>query len=272
MEFSHDEVRRQLAETERAHRRALPAWRNALRRVFDPDAPMSGAAKAQVLGVPDRRTFLRIGGATVAMSAVIAACGSESADEQLPVTGTLPGEAADPRTAPPGNPELDLNLLRTGQSIEVLAIQTYEAALGTDFVTDTALRDAIALFRDQHRDHANTLAALIRQQGGEPYDEPNAYLDTNVVGPARDALAAEEDVVLLAVDLENTAAQTYVFAAEVLTTPELRQGIMSIGGIEARHLAVLALVQDQPPAPFSFMPRRAAIAQNGYVDGDAGLG
>jgi rubrerythrin len=271
MEFSHDEVRRQLVDVERAHRAAVPTWRDALRRVFDPERSMSDEAKAQMLGLPDRRGFLRIGGATVAMSAIIAACGSESSDEQLPVTGTLPAEAGDPRTAPTGNPVLDLNLLRTAQSIEVLAVDTYDVALETDLIPNELLRESMTIFRDQHRDHAATIAGLITEQGGEPYDEPNAYLLDTVVGPTVEGLASEDDVLLLAIDLENTAAQTYVFAAEVLTTPELRQGVMSIGGIEARHLSVIALVQAQPPVPFSFMPRRASIDPNGYVDGDAGL-
>lgn len=270
MEFSHDEARRALADVERAHRSAGARWREALLRVFDPDARHSARAKAEVLGLPDRRAFLRLGGATVAMSAVIAACGTET-DDELPVTGTLPPDAPDPRTAPPGNRELDLNLLRTGQSIELLAVETYDTALGTDHAADPVLREALTLFRDQHADHAETLADLIISQDGEPFEQPNEYLSANVIGPATEALAAEEDVILLAVDVENTLAQTYVFSAEVLTTPELRQGIMSIGGVEARHLAVLAIIDEQPPAPFAFMPRRAAINQSGYVDGRAGL-
>jgi hypothetical protein len=266
MEFSHDEVRRQLRGAERAQRRALPAWTEALKRAFDPDRPASGRAKAELLGLADRRSFLKVGGATIAMSALLAACGQEATDDQLPVTGTLPADPDDPIAAPPGSPALDLNLLRTGQSIEVLAVETYERALDSGLVTDSALISAIELFARQHGEHADALAGFITAEGGQPYEEPNRYLLDEVVEPAIEVLATADEVISLAVDLENTAAQTYVFSAEVLTKPELRQGAMSIGGVEARHIAVLSIVQQQPAVPFGFMPRRAAIDANGYVD------
>jgi hypothetical protein len=268
MEFSHDEVRRGLAETRRAQAEAMPAWRNAVARVFDPGARHSDAAKRQVLGLPDRRAFLRVGGITVAVSAVVAACGS-SDTETLPVTGTLP-TSIEGGPIEPGQ-EVDVTLLRTAQSIEVLAVDTYQTALDSGLVTTTALADTIRLFQEQHGEHAGLLAATTRDAGGTPYDEPNSYLQDQVVGPVTEVLASEEDVVALAVELENTAAQTYVFAAEVLSAPALRQGIMSIGGVEARHLAVLYAVQEQPPAPFPIMPRRARIDPRGYIEPDGPL-
>ncbi len=68
----------------------------------------------------------------------------------------------------------------------------------------------------------------------------------------------------LAVELENTAAQTYVYEAEVLSTAALRQAVMSVGGVEARHLTVLYTAQEQPPVPLSFMPRRLRVDAKGY--------
>jgi hypothetical protein len=41
--------------------------------------------------------------------------------------------------------------------------------------------------------------------------------------------------------LEEAAAQTYVFAGGALSTPALRSTIMTIGGVEARHAAVLRM-------------------------------
>jgi hypothetical protein len=265
MDFSHDEVRRGLAGATRAQAKAMPRWRDALSRVFDPSARHSTTAKRQVLGLRHRREFIRIGGVTVAVAAVAAACGSDD-NETIPVTGTLPtsieGDAVEV------GQELDVTLLRTAQSIEVLAVDTYQTALDSGLVTTPSLADMIRLFQEQHGEHAGLLAATTRDAGGTPYDEPNSYLQEQVTGPAVEVLATEEEVVTLAVELENTAAQTYVFASEVLSTPALRQGIMSIGGVEARHLAVLHTVQSQPPAPFPLMPRRARIDPKGYVPPD----
>jgi hypothetical protein len=48
-------------------------------------------------------------------------------------------------------------------------------------------------------------------------------------------------VVALALALETAAAQTYAFAGGALSTPALRSTIMTIGGIEARHAAILTM-------------------------------
>jgi hypothetical protein len=269
MEFSQDEVRRGLADARRAQDDALPRWREALTRVFDPSAKFSAEAKRQVLGLPDRRSFLRVGGMTVAMTAVIAACGGKK-DEPVPLTGGPPTSSERTGLLTPGQ-ELDVTFLRTAQSVEVLAVETYQTALDSGLLTTPTLADTIRLFQDQHREHAGLLSATTIDAGGTPYDEPNSYLAEQVVAPAVAELTDESSVVALALELENTAAQTYVFAAEVLSVPALRQAIMSIGGVEARHVSVLYTVQEQPPVPFAFMPARARVPADGYVPPDGPL-
>ncbi len=217
--------------------------------------------KQQVLGLPDRRAFLRVGGMTIAMSAVVAAC-SKKADP-LPFTGTAPTSAEGTGIEQIGQ-ELDVTLLRTSQSVEVLAVQTYQTALDSGIVTTPALIDTIKLFQDQHNEHAGLVAATTRDAGGEPYDQPNSYLQTSVVNKEVSELTDEASVLKLAVQLENVAAQTYVYEAEILSTPALRQAVMSIGGIEGRHLTVLYTAQEQPPVPLSFMPRRERVDPKGY--------
>ncbi|MEJ5253764.1 MAG: ferritin-like domain-containing protein [Acidimicrobiales bacterium] len=265
MELSRDEVRRQLASSQREHAEAMPRMREALKRVFDPDGDASPQSKAALLGLPDRRGFLRLGGATVAFSAVLAACG-KSAKKQIPVTGTtpssVPGMSAEVYDR---GQELNVNLLRTAQSIEVLAVDTYQTALDSGLVTTAAVADAIRVFQQQHRDHADLLARATEDSGGTPYDQANSYLQEKVVAPAVAGLTDEDSVVALGLQLETTAAQTYVFATELLTTAELREAVMSIGGVEARHMAVLYGVQRQPQVPYPFMPRRGHINDKGFV-------
>jgi len=261
MEFSRDQMRRELADTDRAQAEAMPRWRAALHRVFDPSAEHSTEAKHQVLGLPDRRAFLRVGGVAVAMSAVVAACGKK--DDPVPFTGAPPTSSEREGVEEIGQ-AFDVTLLRTGQSIEVLAVQTYQTALDSGLVTDATLADTFRLFQEQHGEHAGLLSATTIDAGGVPYDQPNSYLQSNVIDEAVAGLTDEASVVALALELENVAAQTYVYGAEVLSTPALRQGIMSIGGIEARHISVLYLVQQQPPVPFAFMPRRDRIDVKGY--------
>ena len=78
-----------------------------------------------------------------------------------------------------------------------------------------------------------------------------------LVKPAIDAASTEADAVNLALQLEEAAAQTYVFAGGALSVPELRSTIMTIGGIEARHAAVLRIAALGQPAVEVFPDQRA---------------
>jgi|GEM_PF-6774601 len=83
-----------------------------------------------------------------------------------------------------------------------------------------------------------------------------------LVKPAIAAAKTEADAVMLALALEEAAARTYVFAGGALSTAALRSTIMTIGGVEARHAAVLrmaALAQ----APLEVFP-----GQRGFFPGD----
>jgi hypothetical protein len=213
---------------------------------------------------PARRDFLRLGGATIALSAVVAACGSED-EGQLPVTGTTP--PTDDESASTGGPEMDITLLRTQQSIEVLAAQTYRTVIDEGLLTTPALIEAMERFQGQHEERAQLLGEAATDAGGEPYPEPNPFLSTTVDEQV-EVLSDEEATVALAVELETIATHTCVYASELLTTPELRQTIMSVGGAEARAISVLYGVQEQPQVPFAFMPRRNRIDDKGMLSAD----
>lgn len=260
MDFSRDELRRQRLAIERDHRAAMGRWRDVLGRTFEPGTGAGTDQKAAVLGLPTRRQFFRIGGLTVAGSALLVACGDDD-DEDGAATTT--GLEATTTTAVAAT-ESDLTLLRTASSIEVLAIDTYQAAVESGLVTDKAVADAALLFQEQHRDHAAALQAQTESSGGEAYTDPNPYLQENVVDPAVAALTDQLSVVRLALELENAAAQTYALAGGLLSTSGLRQTIMSIGGVEARHAAVLHGVLDgagTPQVPVGFMPTASMADQ-----------
>ena len=72
VDIPRDEFNRQLRDLDRAQEAAAKPWQRALERLFDPDEDIDTATKAQVLGVPGRRQFLKFGGATV-----LGACAGE---------------------------------------------------------------------------------------------------------------------------------------------------------------------------------------------------
>ena len=260
MNFSRDEVRRQLRATRAEHEATMGPWQEALRRIFgSDDAPAE--AKAQLLGMPSRRGFLKIGGATVLGAAVLAAC---SSDGELVESGVPEGATT---TADTSETEFDTNLLRTATSLEILAVDTYQTAIDSGLIGQAAILEAFTLFRDQHDDHRAALQQATEEYAGTgtAYEETNQFLQDTVVGPALEALTDEESVISLALRLETLAAESYVWSAGRLSTTTLRQAIMGIGGVEGRHQAVLRGFLDEDPVPDAFENTDEAIDEGAYV-------
>jgi hypothetical protein len=262
MHVNQDEVRRELRASQEDQRLAIPAWKDALARVFSPGSDVSHADKAQLLGVPTRRQALKLGGVTVIGAAVLAACGSDDDSSS--------GGSTDDSTAPMGGGEgaatdMDVTLLRTATSLEIAAVNTYQAAIDSGLVTTAAIADAAVLFQEQHQEHADLLSTATTDAGGEAYTEANPFVQENVIDPALEALTDEMSVVSFANELENVAAQTYAFAAGALSTPAFRQAIMTIGGVEARHAAVLAGVLADSQVPAAFLPTDQAVGEDAFV-------
>ncbi|MBI2703697.1 MAG: ferritin-like domain-containing protein [Actinobacteria bacterium] len=294
MDINRDEVRRQLRESQREHDAVMPRFRSVLARVFDPASKVPPADRARLLSldsVPSRRALLG-GGITVAGAAVLSACTEPPKKEQLALTGTVPDSKTtttlDPMVVAMEAQKLDLNLLRTAQSLEALAIVVYEMAISSGKVTTPDIVSAAKLFQSQHQDHRGALVAQIGQVGGVPYRNDNAGevpagvsadlwaqvnpgLWTSDVEPKlQDASTlTQDDIVKLATSLEDVAAETYTKLGGALSSPELRAFVMSIGGIEARHVAVLLGVTspDDPrqQAPFAFEKTGNAVAEDDWV-------
>lgn len=264
-----EEIRRQLREADRANAAAMPRWREVLARLTGGDEHWSLDDKAAILGVPSpsRRQLFKFGGAAIIGAAVLAACGSDDDDDSgagaptsPSTTGATPTTGAPATTAPPGTTtpggSQDLVLARTAASLEKLAVDTYGAAAA--LLTTQAIKDAATMFAEHHQLHLDALNGAITGAGGQAVTTMNQAVYDALVQPAVAAAKTETDAVNLALELEEAAAQTYVFAGGALSTPGLRSTIMTIGGVEARHAAVLrvaALAQ----APFDVFPDQRAF-------------
>lgn len=262
MSVHRPELRRRLVEADQVQREVLPRWRAQLTHLFGPGDRgrghrMPAAVRAELLGVPGRRQFLRIGGTTIAGAAVLAACAPDHTDvaetgtTQPPDTASSTTVGTTTTTEPTeetetANRETNLSLLRTATSLELLAVDVYETVIeqveAGDLRLDAGVVDAARLFRDHHDEHAGELQGATRSLDGEAFEEPNAYVLETVVTPALPTLTDEARVVAFARDLELTAAATYTESMGSLTTAELRQTFIGIGSVEARHAAALNLV------------------------------
>ena len=251
-DFNNDEVRRELREVEAVQQRIDRSWRATLREMFDPERGATDGDRAGLLGVPDRRGVLRIGGITIAGAALLAACGDSSATKVASTTtskAVASGATGSGSSGASGAGSLDLTLAKTAASLEVLAVQTYQTAISSGLVTTAAIGDAAKLFMGHHQLHLDALNALIVQNGAAQIAAPNAAVKAAVIDPAVKAAKTEADIVTIAFTLEDAAAQTYVFATTQLSTPQLRSTLMTIAGVEARHRAILGyFAQKKTPA------------------------
>jgi len=266
--FSNDEVRRQLRVVDRANDAVMPRWREALERIMGGDEKLSTDEKAAILGVPNpsRRNFFRLGGVTILGAAVLAACGSDDDDTASTTPGTnapapttpATTPATEPPTTEPGAANMDLTLAKTAASLEKLAVDVYGQAGG--LLSTPAVIAAATMFAGHHQMHLDALNGVITGAGEAAITQMNQAVYDALVAPALASAASEADAVNLALALEEAAAQTYAFAAGALSTPALRSTIMTIGGVEARHAAVLrmaALAQapaDVFPSGRAFFP------------------
>jgi Ferritin-like domain len=255
-ELYQDDIRRELRDIDAAQRSAMPRFRDALRRVFQ-SGDYDERAKADVaLGGLSRRSVLRIGGLTVVGGVLLAACGSDD-DSSSGIT-SAPGTTG-PGTTAAGNMTGDVAILRTASSIEELAVAAYQTAIDSGLVTTAAIADAAMLFQAHHREHSGLFQAATEEAGGEAFAEPNPAI-LEMIQPAIDALQDERGIVALAFDLETVAAQTYQSNVGTFSDPNLNVAIMSVGGVEARHAAVLAGVLGQPQVPVGFQVTDKAVA------------
>lgn len=228
--------------------------------------PGSGSHGGSEGGSPlltDRRGFLMIGGAGIALSALLVGCSRK--DPELLETGSMPQAADVTTTTAPGSPEMDLTLLRTLQSIELLAVDTYTTLAASTLITNAAVKPAFETFKSHHSEHAELVAGWISKAGGTPVDKANEYLKTEVIDKAVEALADESGVLHLAVEIENIAAQSYTLAGGSMTTPSLRQTVMSIGPSEARHMSVIYGILETPQVPLPQMPTRNAAPKRALL-------
>jgi hypothetical protein len=255
MDLNRDELRREVRDLDRANSAVMARWRSALQELINPDSKLTTGEKHALLGVPSRRGFFKIGGVTLLGATVLAACGDD--DEDVAESGESPTTGGD--TGGEGGGNLDLTLAKTAASVEILAVAAYQTAIDSGVVTDATIGAAAAAFRDHHQAHADALNGVVTGAGEAEITDPNQVLFDALVQPVLDAGPTQESIVQLAYDHETAAVQAYAFAGGNLSTPQLRSTIMTIGGIESRHAAVLKMVA-QAAAPADVFYDGAFIA------------
>jgi rubrerythrin len=183
-----------------------------------------------------RRRFFHMAGVSVGAGGAatfLAACGDESA----PLVATGPDESD----------QADVEILNGALDLELMAVAAYKA--GAARLRGSVL-EVGKKFLAQEQEHADGLAAAIKQAGGTPnrakatYDFPT--------------LRTQTDVLKFAVDLENTAIAAYIDALPKLSQGDLRATAAAIITNEAEHVAVLLDALGMDPVPLAYVTGKAS--------------
>src|SRR3954453_12771479 len=189
-----------------------------------------------------RRQFLQWGTATVVGAAGLAACTGSDNGNGAP--GSPPTTASPDSSS--GAAPTDLTLAKTAASLEVMLVAAYRQLTASRLVTNPAFLTLTSVFMQHHEQHLAALNGIITSTIGQPaIDAPNDVMENQIVGPALTAAKTQDELAHLFFTLEDAIAQTYAYAGGAMSRPDLRSSMMSIGGIEARHRALLSVQVEQ---------------------------
>lgn len=212
--------------------------------------------------VPVRRRFL-VGASVAVLGGVLSACSTGGGDDQDATTSST---TTEPEGSEPSD-DLDVVLANTAISLEILVVDAYQRALDSGLVTSEALAESMRRFQAHHGEHRDSLIALVEAAGAVPYTTPNAVIRAGWVDPQLRSAATEGDLVRVAYDLERSAALSYVHAATLLSTSELRQTAVSIGSVEARHATLLEVTGDLRNDKPAFAPTEDPLPSDARIPG-----
>jgi hypothetical protein len=192
-----------------------------------------------------RRQAFKIGGITVSLAALVAACGDDREGD------TSPGRVgyAPPVTDPPDYTVDDAVRLRTAASLEYTVISVYERALESGFVAPSS-NELVSNLIDSHQAVADQLGALTDAEGGVPWECTNPWLDDRLIGPVFQAIEISDDpardLLRFAVALENLAASTHQVMAVELTSPAAKTFALEAATAESRQSAAIVAADRGP--------------------------
>ena len=185
-----------------------------------------------------RRDALKIGGLTVSVAALVAACGSNRTGDSAPGrVGYAPAV-----TDPPDYPIDDAVLLRTASSLELTLVDVYETILGLDVLEGDQVLLVERLIED-HQAVADEMGALTDSVGGTAWECTNPWYMDRLVDPLLAAIQGSDDptrdIINSANALESIAAATQQTFTLQLTDEAASAATMAAATLESRHAAAI---------------------------------
>jgi hypothetical protein len=138
----------------------------------------------------------------------------------------------------------DIDVLNETLTTEHYGIAAYDAALGSGLL-DEPTADAARAFRSDHMRHRELMVEQIVARGGTPVSPRSADDYAKSYPP----LTTAADIVAFAIQLEASAARSYVATVAEYEDRSLALLGAEIGAVEAQHWAVLLSASGANPVP-----------------------
>ncbi len=207
-----------------------------------------------------RRFLLGAAGATAAVG-LLAACGDDNESGGGSTTteadaGTTASGDDTTTTGGGGDAAGDLKVGAFAASLEVLAVNTYGAALkaaegGMLGEVPPAVGEFVTTAQKHHQAALDAWNKVLEEAGEEEVSKPPADLEKTVndeFGKVKDVAGAAK----LALMLEQIAAATYLAAIPTLKTKPAIMLAGSIQPIDMQHVSVLLFALGEYPVPDAF--------------------
>jgi hypothetical protein len=253
MQISERELEQLTADMDDGHHDLMPAMRERAAAWAELNREMRSGGRI-VRNVTSRRRFLLGSGAAVLGGLLLAACSDD--DE------TTAGAGGTTTTAADGELTGDLAVAALAASLENLAVATYQA--GLDAATAGKLGTvppAVAAFattaQKHHNDHAAAWNSVLTGVG----EQAVTGVDLTVKADVDQTFAEVQDVAglaMLALELENVAAATYLSGIGIMSDEGAIKTAASIQPVEMQHAAILNFVLGNDPVPDGFSKTEGA--------------
>ena len=255
MQISERELEQLTADMDDGHHDLMPAMRESAAAWVELSRAMRSGGGPVVGNVTSRRRFLVGSGAAVLGGLLLAACSDDDKE-------TTAGAGGTTTTATDGELTGDLAVAALAASLENLAVATYQA--GLDAATAGKLGTvppAVVAFattaQKHHNDHAAAWNSVLTGVGKQAV----TGVDLTVKADVDEAFADVNDVAglaMLALELENVAAATYLSGIGIMSDEGAIKTAASIQPVEMQHAAILNFVLGNDPVPDGFSKTEGA--------------
>lgn len=255
MQISERELSAMTSELSDLHEETFPSVRSMLGEF--------SANLAHINRTPaGRRTFL-LGAAGAVALGTAAACSSGNSGSP---SANGSGSASSSGPVYTG----DLKIVAVAAALENLAVTAYSGALklagqGQLGKVPPAVATFVQTAMKQHADHADAWNGVLTKAGKPAVTGAPLTITADQVKMLNAAKSVPE-VAKLALGLENSAAQTYTFAAANVSDAGGIMTAATIQPVETMHAAILSLVLGDYPVPDSFIGVQQAVKPDALTE------